>query len=79
MITVISSNGQIEIDLTGNVLSCQMNEDGEGIDKITRFDLAEYHQTYGPDIPQTIDILDLGYWSGDIYESPAYDWRALDK
>jgi hypothetical protein len=57
------------------------SKEANSLKEITRFDLAEYVQTYG-ELRTDIDILDLGYWSqtGDdvldtIYEPPTYSWR----
>ncbi len=76
ILIVNSSNGHLKVDKqTGSVMQCIM--DGEGIDKIKRFDLQEWKKYY-PDkeLPDSIDILDLGYWNKDgSYEEPVYDWR----
>lgn len=56
-----------------------MNNEGEGIDEIARFDVAEFRKHYGyseskrlPDI----DILDIGYWTNTgQYEEPEADYR----
>lgn len=82
-IEVTSSNGSLTVDrASGVVIKCRMEENGEGIDKILRFNLEEFCGTYcypKNQIPHTIDILDLGYWhkhfKKEEYEEPADDWR----
>jgi hypothetical protein len=95
-ITVYSSNGELSVHaLSGRVISCELEKGGDPLIKqIGFFDLREwkdYHETR--DIPQRVDILDLGYWYGDkslvswahytcnrlspSYEAPVDDWREL--
>jgi len=75
---VTSTNGILTVDKqTGQVMRCDMYLKGDDyITKITRFHLSEYKQTYQTSVPDTLDILDLGYWNIDkSYEEPAYEWR----
>ena len=75
--TVSSSNGELIVDAeTGKVIECDMSTDGEGIDKIAKFDVVEWKNTYAQGNLVSCDILDLGYWKKDgKYEPPTEDWR----
>lgn len=76
-IIVISSNGELIVDATtGDVIECNLFPNGEAIDEIKRFDLEEYKDYYG-EIHERIDILNLGYWMGCIYEPADFDWRRI--
>ncbi len=75
---VFSSNGSLEADIiTGNVVDCQLDKDGEGIDMIERFDVNEYKKYYGlVAMDEEADILDLGSWNKDgSYSPPEMDFR----
>ena len=40
------------------------------------FNVAEWRQTYPGEVPDHIDILDIGYWTEEGgYASPVADWR----
>lgn len=77
---VKSSNGLLVCDAeTG----CPISEKSiyyseKGLERISRFDLEEYRETYPERRVEgsVIDILDLGYWTIS-YEIPAHDWREL--
>jgi len=62
------------IDYSGRILSSHVNAEFGIVP--TRFDTREFIDRYGG-LTKNIDILDLGYWIGDIYEKPASDWREL--
>lgn len=75
-----------EIDIRSSVGDLVANEFGyvvkaheawnEDIDTPILFDFEEYRQHYNEEVPDSVDILDLGYLSQEIkYESPAEDWR----
>lgn len=76
---ISSSNGGILADpKTGEVIEISC-ENGE-LDNIKEIDFEEYCKHYGLEKPpQTIDILDVGYWydkdGATRYESPCQDWR----
>lgn len=77
---VMSSNADnpmgwgFRIDYRGRILSSHVTAEFGTIP--TRFDTREFIDRYGG-LTKNIDILDLGYWIGDIYEKPASDWREL--
>lgn len=84
--TVYSSNGTLEVEIeTGFVQKCSMEEDGEDIDLIERFDLYEYQDYYKEVLKasDSIDILELGYWhrldGRLLYEPADEDWRRRGK
>jgi len=62
------------IDYSGRILSSHVNAEFGTIP--TSFNTKEFIDRYGG-LTKNIDILDLGYWIGDIYEKPASDWREL--
>lgn len=75
-IEVRSSNGNLEMDIYGNIY--KSNYGGVGTPTPTRFDIIEwlmYHRC--AELPSSLDILDLGYWYGDgiQYEPPCWSWR----
>lgn len=81
-LTVISSNGTLEVNkITGKILSRDMTELDNGLEEITQFDLREWVKEYKKEVPDELDILDLGYWYrvpeefDERYEFPAEDWR----
>src|SRR5262245_58665451 len=82
-IRIRSSNGMLLANLEdGTVIHCAMDEDGEGIDQIRRFNLIEQMQYRNQRLYETesYDILDFGYWTKDgKYEPPADDWREMMK
>jgi hypothetical protein len=71
----------------GAVVNCVLNdnedEDGHSLLDITKFDVKEfrtYHNIGIDAMPDSIDILDLGYWYDNgigLYESPDGDWREM--
>lgn len=91
-----SSNGNWEAHksdglLLGELYIHQQYDTGEGRVYIHKFDVAEYVKHYNLastfDMPNEIDILDLGYWFGlspvtysqkgrKKYESPCEEWRS---
>ncbi len=84
--TVGSSHGELTIDAAGNVVNRDLdNSDSDGgghLATITRFDLGEWRRHWGCPLPESFDILDLGYWYADpatgmtAYEPPDAQWRA---
>jgi hypothetical protein len=81
---VCSSHGVLAINtITGEVVSMNLeepdSEEGKDLASIARFDVEEWKGKYQkPELPKSIDILDLGYWYGsnpEQYEEPAHDWR----
>lgn len=76
--TVTSSHGVISVSKkTGDVLSVSHYKGADSLYHIKRFDLDEYQQTYKTEVPDTVDILDIGYWThSDKYEPACQDWRA---
>jgi hypothetical protein len=80
-IIVSSSNGTIEIEpVTGMVIEINDESDDQCLSGITQFDLTEFKSHYHIEtpeaMPETIDILDLGYWCSNEYVGPEEDWRA---
>jgi hypothetical protein len=82
--TVGSSHGQLTIDAAGNVVNRNIDNaesDGGHLAAITRFDLGEWKRHWGSPLPESFDILDLGYWYADpgtamtAYEPPVAEWR----
>ena len=76
--TIESSHGSLVVTIpAGEVLPEQSTYDGDEIRPIIKFDLAEWCKYYDQkSLPQSLDILDVGYWNKDgTYEPPAYDWR----
>lgn len=81
--TITSSNGIITANKqTGKVISIEEYPgdcDDPYFSKILKFDVDEYRRFYSADIPDSVDILDLGYFyqgkKGTSYEEPAHDWR----
>lgn len=87
-----SSNGEWQANKkTGGVLNPQDRypcSDGKLL-QLIRFDVEEYKKHYGvEEIPDSVDILDMGYWFRGRYltdrldhgyEEPAHDWRILTK
>lgn len=81
-ITVMSSHGEITINgETGEIIKKVLyNKNQPDLKDISRFDVAEYRQKYGKssaaEMPNQIDILDLGYWvSSGTYVEPEHEWR----
>jgi hypothetical protein len=87
--TIRSSNGEWKANKqTGGVINYQDRyplENGKRLILI-RFDIQEYKKHYQvTELPDSIDILDLGYYykeRNDLtgywapkYEEPAHDWR----
>lgn len=80
-LTVAGSHGWITADAeTGRILRVQLNDfpflsSEDSYARIIRIDVAEYQQKYG-NLPDKLDILDVGYWTEDDgYEPPCQDWR----
>lgn len=80
---VRGSHGELEVDGTSGLVVARAKPDAYRA--IVRFHLEEWCRTHGQTTPVaagTIDILDLGYWTGaGQYEPPAFDFRqslALD-
>lgn len=75
---VYSSHGIFTINEYGEVVDLELDTDCPDTLKhfksITKFNLDEYKEYYDQLEPE-YDILDLGYWHGDKYEKPDYDWR----
>ena len=76
---VISSHGVIvanpesgEVEKVVSRCNC-----GEcGLDDILKFDVEEYRKHHNAELPDTVDILDIGYWEKNgEYEEPCHDWR----
>lgn len=79
---VTSSNGTLEVNkVTGKILHRDITEPGNGLEEITQFDLGEWVKEYEKEVPDELDILDLGYWYrvpeefDERYEFPVEDWR----
>lgn len=76
---VYSSHGSLTVNRnTGEVLAWDCDEE---LSNINKFDIVEYmryhHLPTHADIPERVDILDIGYWyfsKGEKYE-PANEWR----
>jgi hypothetical protein len=92
MLTVHSSWGDLVVDpTTGDVNAAESHYETErpedvvfpslSIRNIYRFDLAEWRRTYPGRERDSVDILDLGYWTtraplpGFVYVAPAHEWR----
>lgn len=84
-LNVTSSHGELTVDpATGTVLErtryAQADAEGDFIDWITRFDVAEWRVHYAKPMLGHLDILDLGYWyqrpgEAEQYEPAVEDWR----
>lgn len=78
--TVSGSYGVIIVDRTsGNVISytpyhTRYDVNDDLYKDITRFDVEEFKSVYG-DIPQSVDILDIGCWEGTEYCPPSQNFR----
>lgn len=85
---VVSSNGVLQVNMKGDVISVEMWPEGYiGLQKIQKFDMKEYEEYCGGQIQpgDSIDILLLGYWYNEyhdeigenelLYEPPAEDYR----
>lgn len=74
-VEVRSSNGNLTIDIYGNILK----SDYTGENPPVRFDVVEwirYHKQ--AEMPTSLDILDIGYWLVDgTYEPAVDDWREM--
>lgn len=79
-----SSNGDLTCDACGIVTSCESegDEDGDHLQRITRFNIAEWLTYWGKLANSTnLDILDLGYWyynemdGSESYQEPEMGWR----
>ena len=73
---VYGSHGDLTVASTsGRVLAYEPVGVGE-YRNITFFNVAEWRQTYPGEVPDHIDILDIGYWTEEGgYASPVADWR----
>lgn len=85
-VEVSGSWGDLTVDPSdGKVLSLDNEpkyDEGEiGYRRIHQFDFDEYRATYGvTTLPESFDILDLGFWERTddgrfAYVAPATDWR----
>lgn len=74
---VYSSHGEILVDKqTGNVIELDQYPTSDELTDIVKFDVEEYQNTYKTDIPDHVDILDLGCWMKDgAYDGPVWSWR----
>jgi hypothetical protein len=80
MATVYSSHGTVEIDDGGAVVAVDLDTSADGwtFPLPVRFDVAEYLQHYGGNVPGGFDILDIGYWDASgRYIEPETDFRAM--
>lgn len=77
LLYVNSSHGSLAVNAdTGDVLPDQSTYDGDALRPIKKFDLPEWRGHWKRDLPESLDILDVGYWNADgSYEEPAHDWR----
>lgn len=79
---VRSSHGLLEVTIDGKVVKCELYDpqdaEGQSLTDIDKFNVEEFEIYWNDKIEagQSIDILDLGYWTKDgQYESPDLDWR----
>jgi hypothetical protein len=76
MVTINSSNGTLKLDVGGNVIPSLSDYKNDDLVGITKFDFTEYRKWYPNEELDTIDILDIGYWTKNgQYEPPCYAWR----
>ena len=62
--------------MSGRVLGYVDDGDGEYAD-ITFFNVDDWRRSYPGRVLDHVDILDLGYWTGEgEYMPPEYTWRA---
>jgi hypothetical protein len=82
--TVRSSHGVLTIDTQGTVTHRHLdNDDADGgahLARIARFDIGEWQRHWGKELPESFDILDLGYWyfgadDSETYAPPDEAWR----
>jgi hypothetical protein len=82
--TVRSNHGILTIDTRGTVTRCHLdNDDADGgahLAQIARFDIGEWQRRWGKELPESFDILDLGYWyfgadDSERYAPPDETWR----
>lgn len=73
---VYGSHGDLTVSVTsGRVVAYEPIGDGE-YSHIAFFNIAEWRQAYPGEIPEQIDILDIGYWTEEGEYAPAVeDWR----
>lgn len=70
---VSGSAGSFLIDKDGNIIKRNHDKD---YDEIHFIDVEEFRAFYNKDLPSSIDILDLGYWTvTNSYEGPDMEWR----
>lgn len=86
-ITISSTHGTFTVDRkTEKIISLDcpdLNDPENDLPNITDFDFQEWKEYYKKPIPDSLDILDLGYHykahRGESviieYEEPAHDWR----
>lgn len=72
-IDIYSSQGTFIVNAeNGEIFDALLNEDApENYFEIVKFDLIEARQNG----VNSFDILNFGYWIGEIYTPPAQDWR----
>jgi len=76
---VYSSHGNLTIGrVSGDVLDKFIQSEEENPFPMHKFDLEEWKNHYKEEVPESFDILDLGFWYGDDeYESPEPFHRKL--
>lgn len=81
VIMVKSSHGSLKCNSSGAVINqypnCDTPKDYEHFMSITYFDFPEWQMYWRQPLPESIDILDLGYWyeKDKRYEPADPDWR----
>lgn len=76
--TVYGSSGELAVSsASGRAVEYVDYGGGEYAD-ITFFNVEEWRRAFPGQMPDHVDILDLGYWIGaGAYEPPEVDWRHL--
>ncbi len=74
-IQVNSSRGTFTIDAaTGGVISRKLDDEASiECQRIYQFDLKEWRGQWGIDLPDDLDLLDLGYWYTTMTNNVEYD------
>jgi len=75
-IIIYSSNGELRVGPEDGIVD-NVRSDYYGTDElktIDRFDIDEFCMFWGCE-PQSGDILDFGYWEGELYVAPVMEWR----
>lgn len=76
-ITVMSTCGSLVVNYyTGKVIECKALIKQElNIEQIEYFDLEEYRKYFDSDVPDTIELYKLGYWTrAGEYSAPEKDY-----